>query len=143
VCRLAAIESRRIDGASDPRTPIVRRRTHRGRPSREREQKDDEPRGTRLLRLNDLPAGDATERRTVIASRLHYRELPTSWTSVAFLIDRSPPPRGPRVRARTQAPLARSASLVDNSPREPPEQENKNEITGAFDLGEPLHRSGY
>src|SRR5262249_42829826 len=47
---LAAIESRRIDGASDPRTPACA-----GDPTvaREREQKDDEPRGARLRQLVD------------------------------------------------------------------------------------------
>jgi hypothetical protein len=272
---LAAIESRRIDGASDTRTPIVRRRTHRGRPSREREQKDDEPRGERLSRVNDSPAGggrnerrfrtreprtsaasardlgppssplslpdivisgmpwrssDGLPSRTLAvvaslcasrtrsgalsnerfseitrspagdrpcrsgsaisslpmpvrssASRLHvrryvlapvalrtgnagsspvpcvvplhgavdelaghelrspHRELPTSWTDFAFSIDRSPSPRGPRMRGPHPTTPRSKRQLVDNSPRDPPGERNK--MSGAFDFGGPLHRS--
>lgn len=137
---LAAFESRWIDGASDPRTPIMRRRTHRGRSSPEREQKDDEPRETRFIRVNDSPATGESERTMVGVRGWPHRELPTSWTSVASSIDRSPPPHGPHSRGPHPATLRSERQLVDNSPRGSPRR-GERKPTGAFDFGEPLHRS--
>jgi hypothetical protein len=65
------------------------------------------------------PKGES-ERTMVGVRGSPHRELPTSWTSVASSIDRSPPPRGPHSRGPHPAALRSERQLVDNSPRGSP-----------------------